>query len=588
MQSGSSKTLEKLPHDYEEKETVQQATCFLPKITKLVCKNCSDESTKEYGKLEHDWSDYHAIANGKHVKECSLCHTQNTGNHDVRTREIPASTCGEYTIKQEYCAVCDYVREISKTVQQHDYRSSVDESTIACGVTYEATLTCSHCGDSKTEQLTKEHSYSWTGSGEDIPATCVQYGAYFEVCTNCNDKRKVVDEKAGYGDHNLKREKERPATETDVGIAYDCYRCEICGHYLQDNADKKCTDYIDNEVVIPKIETVEVQTIAQLRTLAEEYNSTTPTANFYKISAFVLEVAGNLVTLVDVDENGDLTDAYEWLVQLPQNVTGISERDVVTLRGHLVKDADNSLLTGIEVLSADDGDAETCSLFIRSNIDNSAAVYVQYGDSTYYTNNTSNFNCLLKGDVVTFNFAKIFDENNKVLKSVVINNKSYVVTNGVLADVPVDGDVFAEFIYGKNNTNSVVVEKVNTSVWAGDPYAVDAYVYCQYSGATNENGVLNKDSQTKFTTQNSYITSVVIEFESDNADEVGGNEIFAGTDKQHKQNRTYTISNRNKATIDFDETEQIAYFEYFASSKQARVVSITVYYNTNNTLPSTD
>ena len=162
-----------------------------------------------------------------------------------------------------------------------------------------------------------------------------------------------------------------------------------------------------------------------------------------------------------------------------------------------------------------------------------------------------------------------------------INGKSYTLTNGQSITITVTEDISVEATFSKTQSNQVTTDKTDTTE-SGVTKTINGYVSYTYVGATNEYGRWYANSRTRFNLDNAYLEKVIIQFEDYNTQELSSNKIYAGTDASHKTEVTYSISNLT-TTLTFDTTNQYQYFEY-VSSVQTRITSIQFVYSTYNTL----
>ena len=97
---------------------------------------------------------------------------------------------------------------------------------------------------------------------------------------------------------------------------------------------------------------------------------------------------------------------------------------------------------------------------------------------------------------------------------------------------------------------------------------------------------MHKNSLTAFTVNNANVTRIKIvyeRYESNDYDisDVAKNVIRAGTDKEHAREVVYSVVGY-EAAVDLS-NGTVSYFEYSATASIARILSITVYYEANNT-----
>ncbi len=150
----------KKEHTYEE-EITKPSTCTEEGIKTLTCTVCGDEKTE-------------AIA--------TVAHTE------VIDAAVSASCTKEGKTEGSHCSECGYVIKAQQMIPktEHTYEEEITKPA-TCTEEGIKTLTCTVCGDEKTESIAKtEHTYE-----EEItkPSTCTEEGIKTLTCTVCGDEK---------------------------------------------------------------------------------------------------------------------------------------------------------------------------------------------------------------------------------------------------------------------------------------------------------------------------------------------------------------------------------------------------------------
>ena len=539
IQSGSNRTLPALGHDYEE-TILTAATCSEPGEVKKVCRVCSDTVIEPVAKLDHSWTIWDSNES-QHWRICSVCSTVSTskGNHNFRLDKVVQATCTEDGYKVEVCTACE-----------HEKRTA----------------------------LPAHHVYYATDEGRVDP-TCTQLGSHLEVCDVCGDTITVIDELLGYADHDIVYYPKKDATEdTDGNINY--WQCKVCRKYF---SSKNCeTELSEDEVFIRAPKTHEVASLSELKQIALKNYNDKISSDWYAITLTVFEVDVDYLCLADSEE---ILEIY--FGDATYNLSTINENDIVTVRGHLLAIDDEFTLCDAQILSVDCGDDTLVDLIFAISGDIDYAILTTTSDSgcdldiiSYgYVSNLYNYNCLWAGEEsLTLHYQSFY---NVIVNTLVINGKSYTMVKGELT-IEVTESLYIEIDFRQSDkaTNIVTVDELNTS-WNAKA-TVDPYVSYAYVNGNNDSGHIVKGSYLRFYVANAYITRIEIEFENYELTSVAKNTISVGTDESRKSATSYTL-NGTLATLNFDKSGALTFFEYSANMSQARIASIKIYYNTYNT-----
>ncbi|MDE7454222.1 MAG: hypothetical protein K2M64_00130 [Clostridia bacterium] len=309
--------------------------------------------------------------------------------------------------------------------------------------------------------------------------------------------------------------------------------------------------------------------------------------DLYQITATVSEVDAKDNNLLICDGDGNLDYIYVNLVER-ENAYTINQNDVITIKGQLLRVDEDVVLVNCSIISVDCGDDELYSLIFDCVIDSPyISVYVYAHDEgmdEYYDANTNNYNCLLHGTTLTFYFYD--NSNNAVLQKLIVNGKACTATNGMF-EITVTEDVNIKFVFDNDNYSSVTLRNVDTTLDNGNKVVVDEYISYTYTNGKNEYGRLYKNSHLTFTANNANITGINITFDVDWLEknpEVLQNTIYAIESNGNKVVKTDSIQEgkNGKIILSLNALDGYVALEYFANSSQARVVEITVLYQTNN------
>lgn len=548
VQSGSIKTLTKLGHDYQAVETLKEPSCDVNEGAGLElkrCMRCQDEKEFVINRLDHVMEGYQATMDG-HYRQCINCgFTQGTiRNHDWIDEVKSEATCTKNGLTVHTCKVCKF--------------------------TYD-------------QVTTKNHSYV-TVPDSYVDSTCKDYGTHVGICSECGDEQTFVDEYLGYANHNVKEYSSKEMTETEPGNRH-YWQCTVCGKYFTSSG---CVEELTEDQVFtypPKI--VEVENIAQLITIAETLDDNIVSDDYYQITTVVCVTDAEKKQLLI----GNNDESIVATLIARENVSTINENDVIVLKGNLMKVGTDVTFVNCKVISVDCGNADKRSLFF-SVIEDSPYIeiyaYACDDEGVYYNINTNNYNCLTIGSKLTICYFDI-GEQNAVLQKVIINGKAYTATNGEF-EITVTEDIHAEFIFDHNNYCSVTLRDVDTSNNHSNAIIVDEYIsYTYTNGGYNDDGRLQKDSHLTFTANNANITGINITYDADwladNPNQLDNiiNAIKANGGKVAFDQDDYKNPQTQKVVISLSANDGYTAIEYFANVCQARVVEITVLYQTNNT-----
>ncbi len=223
-------------HDYTSQVT-KEATCSEEGVRTYTCEGCGDSYTEVIEKTAHteviDAAEAASCTKdgkteGSHCSECGfVIQVQQIipkKEHTYEEEITKPSTCTEEGIKTLTCTACgDEKTEVIETVAH----TEVIDAAEAASCIKEGKTEGSHCGVCgyviKAQQIIPktEHTYE-----EEItkPSTCTEEGIKTLTCTVCGDEKTEAIEKT---DHTYEEEITKPSTCTEEGIK--TLTCTVCG-----------------------------------------------------------------------------------------------------------------------------------------------------------------------------------------------------------------------------------------------------------------------------------------------------------------------------------------------------------------------
>ena len=393
IQSGSNRTLPAAGHDYAE-TVLTPATCTQAGEVQKDCRVCGNSVVETIAQLKHDWTLWDSDAR-QHWHICGNCGAVQTskGNHNFRLVEAVASTCTKDGYKLEECTACEY---------------------------------------QKRTTLPAHHNYYSTDEGR-IDPTCKELGSHFEICDDCGDVRNVVDTQLGYADHDMVYYPKKEATDdTDGNRNY--WQCKVCGRYF---SSKDCHEELfEEDIFIPAPKTHVVETIDELYEIALDNFLDEPSFDWYQITLTVcdLDVYERLMVLWDAS----FDELWIYIEDYDYNLATICEDDIVTIRGHLFAEDELTLLK-VQIIAVERPNSDLVDLIFNVSGDTSGLMlsyklnnvkYPEYIVSYGSTFNLYNYSYLRVGDKLTLKFENYSSDVR--VKSIVVNGKSYVMTNNEL------------------------------------------------------------------------------------------------------------------------------------------------------------
>lgn len=532
---------------------------------------------------EHEWGKY-LIDGDKHYRKCANCTAQTEKTiHNYATvidAESEPSTCTTHGHETRAC-ICGekHVEELPLTA--HAYTRYVTEPD---GTSDKHWRVCATCG---VKEEGSEESHVTEGQEVYHEGSCIRHPYWEVTCSLCHVSVKY--DETGYGPHAPVLREEKPALDYTDGWSRH-WECTLCGRLFSGKGCEDSNELSQDDVVIPRKIKI-LSSYDDLLQTAQNIDFTDElqrnqvyqlviTAGSYSVDEnyAVLDLSGG--RLAEVYFNGDVSqiDDENCNLTVKFNVGSYGEDSLGII---------NAVIVDVTYVNAPAQPKHSLSIKAEgTNGSESIAVVSADGEVLYeyyaafpeyfwydaFANNqTVKFTCQAYG--------------GKKLKTLIINGKSYALTNGVTQEITVTQDIIAEFVFSEQFVNTrVKIDKIDTSVWDAPAQDVDAYLSYEYDGATNEYGRLYKNSVTRFYADNANITRVIIEYENDDdylQNEVK-NSVSVSTSKESYMVACTQNLHGTEVTFVFDVSNNYKYFEYRADNSQARIVSITIEYTTYN------
>lgn len=214
------------------------------------------------------------------------------------------------------------------------------------------------------------------------------------------------------------------------------------------------------------------------------------------------------------------------------------------------------------------------------------SIYVN-GMGGDFTGTSNNYNGLMIGETVHVYY---YDgQNGTVLKSLVINGKSYTTTSAGV-EIEVTGDMYVEAVFSSyGNENTVTFTEVDTTKGAG-AHEVDPYVSYTYLNGqtTNVENRLYAGSTLEINLQNANIVGVTFVFEDpvnyapNKEDKLNTNVIKLGSNELEYEIKYKSSGELLVATVELKNLPSGQTTLQYKANVQARVVSILVTYAAYN------
>lgn len=579
---------DKTSHNYATviAEESQPSTCKEHGIETRACV-CGEKHLYENLPLaSHKWGRY-TIDGDNHYQKCSVCNQQSESVAHNYTEIIAreASSCTKHGIETRAC-VCGAEQNVELPLISHSYtRYATDKD----GTSGEHWRVCAACGV-KLEGSNELHVTQ--GQETYHEGSCIEHPYWETTCSVCNAKVKYEED--GYGAHSPVYFADKSATDYTDGYKAH-WKCSLCNRMFSGHGCQDDNELFESEVIIPRRIKV-LSSYDELLQAAETIDFTDATQ---RNQIYQLTIAADTY---DVDNYSGMSYAMfgpQANVELYLNadiskIDSANSNIVVKFNIGSFSSSDDeiSLINGAVVdITYVNAATKTYSLRIKADgaYGNDYIKVVSSDDEELY--------CLYPSVSSEFYWYGAFEKNQtiklvcqayggKKLKTLAINGKSYSLTDGKTAEITVTEDIYAEFVFDEAFVNTrVTLETINTSEWNAPIQAVDPYLSYEYRGGTNDDGRLYKDSTTRFYVENANITSIIIEYEADEnyLKAAAKNKINVSTSQDSYRYPCEQTLNGTTVTLVFEASDNYHYIEYVANNSQARIVSITIEYTTNNT-----
>ena len=162
-------------HNYGSWTTTTAATCTTDGTKTKTCSNCGATETETISKTGHSWGSWTTTkaatctSTGTKKRTCNNCNKAQTEQIESPGHKWVAATC----TKPKTCSRCG---DTSGTAPGHSWGSWSTTKAATCTSTGTKKRTCSKCGKSDTDTITKK-SHSYSSATCTKPKTCSSCGA---------------------------------------------------------------------------------------------------------------------------------------------------------------------------------------------------------------------------------------------------------------------------------------------------------------------------------------------------------------------------------------------------------------------------
>ena len=208
IQTGSERSIERIPHTYGDWETVKEPTCTETGSKKKECTACGDTVTEELPVTDHMWKTDYTVdreptctEEGEKSIHCAVCGIIKEGSaaavektahpwNTVYTTDQEA-TCTQEGLESVYCSACGEKQEgstrpVKKTAHAYGGWEIVTNAT--CTQTGSRRKACTACGDTVTEQI-PANGHTWDNGTITQAVTPYQNGQKKYTCSGCHMTR---------------------------------------------------------------------------------------------------------------------------------------------------------------------------------------------------------------------------------------------------------------------------------------------------------------------------------------------------------------------------------------------------------------
>ena len=165
----------------------------------------------------------------------NACQTQSNCTHQYTAQITREATCSVEGVKTHTCTLCGHTKTEAISKKNHYYLTEITKEA-TCDAEGVKTLTCSRCGDSKTEAIAKiSHNYT---SQITTAATCSNNGIKTYTCKGCGDSYTETIAKTS---HNYTSKITTAATCSNNGTK--THTCKDCGDSYTETIAKTSHNY---------------------------------------------------------------------------------------------------------------------------------------------------------------------------------------------------------------------------------------------------------------------------------------------------------------------------------------------------------
>lgn len=153
-------------------EVTVPASCLTPGSVTKTCSACGTSTTETIPATGHSFGSW-TYDNTGHSRECSVCHTIESGSHSWGDGQVTTQASCTTTGVRAYTCVCGASRTEEIPTSDHPFGDWDLTQT-------DHSRTCSACGKVESGK------HVWDGGSITVPATCLEEGAKAYACTGCD------------------------------------------------------------------------------------------------------------------------------------------------------------------------------------------------------------------------------------------------------------------------------------------------------------------------------------------------------------------------------------------------------------------
>ena len=206
-------------HDYVKDKVIQEADCTHPEITQYSCSKYDKDPSKNKcdGTYSHKKTEQTAPALG----------------HAYTSSVTKEPTCTENGVRTHTCSRCgdSYTETISKTGHKHtEIRGDKEASCTVDG--YTGDTYCTDCGTKiKTGKTIPKTGHTWTKGDVVKEATCSEEGKRIYICSTCHEEKEEPIAKKAHTWEVFRVTKKADGADNIVSYIK---KCKVCGEEQED------------------------------------------------------------------------------------------------------------------------------------------------------------------------------------------------------------------------------------------------------------------------------------------------------------------------------------------------------------------